>query len=1139
MRDFLDKLRKVLRAAGTKYVLVVAVICVAVGSIVQVYNAESRFKPKNLSDNSKIQKNQIVFPNKKNDDKNKSKNAKSRTLKNNNDTDKNSNTVDDTNVMFKNKTAIKKSRKDYTDSKDGEQTAVSLKKNDKNSGEAKINIEKTDGEDDKNSQDGESDKKGDDGTKTDDENGSDDNDQNGDDGSKGGSDDKTVPASDPKPPVKVKKEPPESKPEVPKGDNLIESTYKITDFPKDGVDEKEVKLKLSIVPIMDIDYTNHIYYDAKLSKEKLLSAVLVYVLDEDNNYKYRIKSFNENFKVSSFPKIAKKDFKVTFSFRQNEKAKWQEYEYEFQVAPYQFFVTDQKEQLLDSVTPDMNISKNGNIFNLLPYYEKLLTKKQQTGLSRDKGLSIDKYIPGWTDEEDNEIPSDIYKANKKGWKTFYPKTEKSVPSGYKMEMKWYFDVDNFDYEANIKYLQTLTKIPGRFGVNSTFSVLDGVHWVDLSGVTLDKIILSASTAVVSSDSMEIKTAYEVSNDNPYFTAKNGILYDKDVTKIIAIPSGTQELTIGKNIKSISIPKKNNINKIVLKDMEPPEIELDKLQGTMIWVSKKYYDDYLNEWKDKLPDSVSVYCEEDDDMVIRNNAVLSKDGKTLYRVLSSVKGNYVVPDGVEVIKKDALINCTMLYQVILPKSINKLEKSSLDGEQIDKIIFLGDVPEKTESDFITEKKGIDIYVSSGKYDDYSKTMQDCNIIEKKLSIIKNKGYGFVKMDDTTELLSVPENLEVFDGSQTDVKFQVVGEGAFSNAQNLFDVELPESVETVNTYAFAYCSRLQFIVVHQKDKIDIEYNAFENTGRLKTVSYDSAHIVFKDEYIPSVLNFCKVESEVENEEVFANGRLLKLRDTESFFVEGDTKNGSFVYAKAKDKGEDVSYLVCASDNISGKVSLRSDTASILQHAFLNCVDEFEINFEDYLKLFEIDKFAFEYSGVSGELSLSDNVVFLSTSAFKGCRNITSVNIGASVQKVNYEAFAECINLSKVVFAKDSGCTEIASSAFAYTENLTSMVFPESLEKISSNIFLYAGIKSIEFTSADAPELVEYEADGYFTFGYSITSDLKIIVPTGKAGSYMAAWEEKFNGTVSGKTGKEVLEKYFGATATYIIRRKGELK
>lgn len=1139
MRDFLDKLRKVLRAAGTKYVLFVAVICVAVGSIVQVYNAESRFKPKNLSDNSKIQKNQIVFPNKKNDDKDKNKNAKSRTLKNNNEKEKNSNTADDTNVMFKNKAAVKKSKKDYTNSKGGERKAVSLKKNDKNSGEAKINIEKNDGEDDKNSQNGDSDKKSDDGTKKDDENGSDGNDGNGDDGSKGGSDDRTVPTSAPKPPVKVKKEPPESKPEAPKGDKLIESTYKITDFPKEGVDEKEVKLKLSIVPIMDMDYTNHIYYDAKLSKEKLLSAVLVYVLDENNNYKYRIKSFNENFKVSAFPKIAKKDFKVTFSFRQNGKAKWQEYEYEFQVAPYQFFVTDQKEQLLDSVTPDMSVNKNGNIFNLLPYYEKLLTKKQQTGLSRDKGLSIDKYIPGWTDEEDNEIPSDIYKAEKKGWKTFYPKTEKSVPSGYKMEMKWYFDVDNFDYEANIKYLQTLTKIPGRFGVNSTFSVLDGVHWVDLSGVTLDKIILSASTAVVSTDSMEIKTAYEVSKGNPYFTAKNGILYNKDVTKIIAIPSGTQEITVGKNIKSISIPKKNNINKIVLKDMQPPEIELDKLQGTMIWVSKKYYDDYLSEWAGKLPDSVYVYSEEDEDMVIKDSAVLSPDGKTLYRVLSSVKGNYIIPDGVEVIKKDALINCTMLYQVILPKSINKLEKSSLDGEQIDKILFLGDVPQKMESDFITEKKGINIYVNSGKYNDYSKAMPDCNIIEKELSIIKSNDYGFIKMDDTIELLSVPENLEVFDGSQTDIRFQVVGEGAFSNAQDLFDVELPESVKKVNTYAFAYCRRLQFIVVHQKNKIEIEYNAFENTGRLKTISYDSANVVFKDEYIPSMLNFCKEESEVENKEVVVNEKILKLRDTESFFVEGDAKHGSFVYAKAKDKNDIVSYLICASDNIRGKVSLRSDTASILQHAFLNCVDEFEINFADYLKLFEIDKFAFEYSGVSGDISLSDNVIYLSISAFKGCRNITSVSIGTSVQKVDYEAFSECANLSRVVFAKGSECKEIASSAFAYTTSLTSIVFPESLEKISSNIFLYAGIKSIEFTSEDAPELVEYEADGYFTFGYSITSDLKVIVPTGRAGSYMDAWEEKLNGSVSGKTGKEVLEKYFGATATYMIRKKGELK
>ena len=67
-------------------------------------------------------------------------------------------------------------------------------------------------------------------------------------------------------------------------------------------------------------------YGEVLDDWKLFCAVCVYV-DVDSGEGmptiYRIEDYNENFKIGSFPKVAKEDFFVDFYFRPNKGSKWQ------------------------------------------------------------------------------------------------------------------------------------------------------------------------------------------------------------------------------------------------------------------------------------------------------------------------------------------------------------------------------------------------------------------------------------------------------------------------------------------------------------------------------------------------------------------------------------------------------------------------------------------------------------------------------------------------------------------------------------------------------------------------------------------------------------------------------------------------
>src|SRR5574344_2173469 len=93
---------------------------------------------------------------------------------------------------------------------------------------------------------------------------------------------------------------------------------------------------------------------------------------------------------------------------------------------------------------------------------------------------------------------------------------------------------------------------------------------------------------------------------------------------------------------------------------------------------------------------------------------------------------------------------------------------------------------------------------------------------------------------------------------------------------------------------------------------------------------------------------------------------------------------------------------------------------------------------------------------------SVTSIGSSAFNGCRALTSIVIPSSVTSIGSSAFNSCFALSSVVIP--SSVTSIGSSAFNYCYALSSVVIPSSVPSIGSSAFNYCyALRSVVIPSS----------------------------------------------------------------------------
>ena len=163
-----------------------------------------------------------------------------------------------------------------------------------------------------------------------------------------------------------------------------------------------------------------------------------------------------------------------------------------------------------------------------------------------------------------------------------------------------------------------------------------------------------------------------------------------------------------------------------------------------------------------------------------------------------------------------------------------------------------------------------------------------------------------------------------------------------------------------------------------------------------------------------------------------------------------------------------------NILATGTLTSDTISAIKTALTNNSNKkINLDLSDTTGLTSIDSTAFDGCRSLTSVVIPDSVTSIGKSAFYGCSSLTSVTIPDSVTSIGEYAFDGCSSLTSVTIP--DSVTSIGEYAFSGCNSLTSVTIPDSVTSIGEYVFY--GCDSL--TSVTIPDSVtsigEYAFNG----------------------------------------------------------------
>ena len=186
---------------------------------------------------------------------------------------------------------------------------------------------------------------------------------------------------------------------------------------------------------------------------------------------------------------------------------------------------------------------------------------------------------------------------------------------------------------------------------------------------VETVYIHARVKGIKQSNIHCSKEYVVDPENPYFTSIGGIIYNKEMTTVVAVPTG-----------------------IDMSTFRFPETVRVFRRGAFHVV----FDTFFLQKGIKDPGDISVkksFAIEGGNSYLKtvDGILYSADGKILFSAPRRAKlGNIVIPEGVELITEDALRE-VRAETVILPRSLRTIENGAFASSRITKI-FIPDTVE---------------------------------------------------------------------------------------------------------------------------------------------------------------------------------------------------------------------------------------------------------------------------------------------------------------------------------------------------------------------------------------------------------------------------------------------------------------
>lgn len=429
----------------------------------------------------------------------------------------------------------------------------------------------------------------------------------------------------------------------------------------------------------------------------------------------------------------------------------------------------------------------------------------------------------------------------------------------------------------------------------------------------------------------------------------------------------------------------------------------------------------------------------DSFLFRNNTeitsislpdTLTEIGSNAFEGCSALE-TVTVPDNVTRIQGNAFYDCSSLISVKLPSSLKEIEDSTFTGcVSLNEI----DIPDSVTFVFKNAFDNTGIFNKESNWENGVLYIDDFlyavkNTISEKYTVKAGTRHitnnAFSNHNELTEIV-LPESLES------------IGTYAFYDCKNLKKVTLPSSLKKIDSYAFYGCSSLEAITFPSSLK-EIGNSAFHET-KISRITIPNSNTklnggIFEDCKELTEVNFPEGITEIPNNLFDGCVKLENISIPASVTSVGENAFNNTAYLTAETKANGgalyINNILCYADkNLQGTFRVKQGTTKIAVNAFGNC-----------------DKLSV--------VIIPDTVTEIEKLAFYNCMNLNNITLPESITKIGESAFSGCKSFNEFTFPEK--ITEIPSSVLAFCNALEKVNIGKNVNKI--DIYAFANAKSLK--------------------------------------------------------------------------------
>lgn len=585
--------------------------------------------------------------------------------------------------------------------------------------------------------------------------------------------------------------------------------------------------------------------------------------------------------------------------------------------------------------------------------------------------------------------------------------------------------------------------------------------------------------------------WEVSENNPYLVAKDGILYSKDMTTLLSLPC----MWAIENADG-EVDKEKTATFVV-----PDSVTTIGRRAMMGWNSSTSYITKIVVGKNvRTVQSSAFYQRKNCDIDFSNNNMLEEIGYRAFAYMDGIK-NLELPESTKVVGDEAFYNCENLESVVFGKAMTHFGENMFKYcEKKPTVSFPKDADYFMDGELIYNKaKTVALYFNG----DRSNPSKTDIVIPNTVTEIADNFLNGVAITSLT-LGKAVQKIGDFAFADTGItsltlpsSVTEVGESAFEGCSDVATLLISDNLEKIGANAFSGLSDAQIDKVTIKEDATVGEKAFYRLGLLKEVDYKAKVLPISCFEGCSSLKTVALSDEITElpDNAFADATELATINIPSKLA----KVGTDVFSSNRGITNLTlpNTLTSVADNAFEEmeglmtINVPSSVTSFGEGVFSGDSALANVIFEAKLEGLPVDTFygcsalktialpntltfvgdeAFKNSGLE-TLTLSNAVTELGNSAFENAKSLTQFT-GEGVNKLGTKAFAGCTKLTQV--ALSDKLEVLSSQVFKGCSSLEEVVLPTSLKTIGTSAFNGSGI-----TSFTLPNGVNFAENNYATF------------------------------------------------------------